>query len=216
MANSCNNHLKVSGSVEAVQKLKDKINSIPLDKRDEKNLFKTLVGISIEVSDEDYNINWHNINYDSWGTSYDISYNDCNFQNMCYEDGFNVIFDTGWTPARTFAYQLYKQYGVCITLEYSEEYGDFAGIYRITKKGKVKDKKYNYLEGLYHIDIDYFWMELPITEFIEANPKATLNKFIKTYKLKFIKNKQKLKFLNELFQIAKREHKNQSIEKFND
>lgn len=68
--------------------------------------------------------------------------------------------ETAWSPPEDFCRLLAQKFGVTINLEYSEPGNYFAGRFTIDEDGNEESESYDYLEGLYHIDEDYFWMEV--------------------------------------------------------
>jgi len=75
---------------------------------------------------------------------------------------------------RGFCRLLAEQYGVNVTLEYSEPGCNFAGKLSVGPDGDIENVTYGFLEGLYHIDEDYFWIEVQNNleyEFDEFEPR---------------------------------------------
>ena len=61
-----------------------------------------------------------------------------------------------------------------VTLEYSEPGCNFAGKLSVGPDGDIENVTYGFLEGLYHIDEDYFWIEVQNNleyEFDEFEPR---------------------------------------------
>jgi hypothetical protein len=95
MPNWCSNHAKITGSKEAIAKIKNAIDSI--DHPLKLCVFETLVGIDPNVTREEYDIGkWYDANCDYWGTKWDVSIEDCviNFE----EESITMQSSTAWGP----------------------------------------------------------------------------------------------------------------------
>ena len=128
-------------------------------------VFKTLVGLPPDVTKEQYDENWYNINVDNYGTKWDVTYDEYNwdFDN----GGISVTMETAWSPPEGFCNMLMSQYkGITLLeLHYEEPGCDFCGKYTLDREAgedefNADDECYNYLEGLYKLDqVDMFWSE---------------------------------------------------------
>jgi hypothetical protein len=157
MPNWCSNYAEITGSKEAIGKIKEAIDSI--ESGSEPCVFKTLVGTKPEVSEQDYeNGGWYEANYDYWGTKWDVSPDDCNF--YFYEEGFTISPETAWSPPIGFYKALANRYGVNVEATYEEQGCDFAGKYIVDKDGNESDECYPYMEGMYRTDFDHFLHEI--------------------------------------------------------
>ncbi len=161
MPNWCSNYANITGSKEAIAKIKNAIDSI--ETGSEPSVFKTLVGIHPEVTQEEYdNGKWYGANLDHWGTKWDVWKSSI---DMVYDEGDNVtevslLFDTAWSPPLGFYKALGNKYGVSVEATYEEPGCDFAGKYTIDADGNETDECYPYTEGLYRTDFDHFMHEI--------------------------------------------------------
>jgi len=147
MPNWCSNEITISGDVtkivEALESIKNKQDN---------NVFKTLIDVP---QDED----WYNTNLKYFGTKWDVSYYECDPQEI--DDECIVLMpNTAWSPPIEFGVNLAKKYGVEVEMYYYESGMDFCGKAYINSDGTYTEEDYGYMEGLYHFDADYFWMEV--------------------------------------------------------
>jgi hypothetical protein len=157
MPNWCSNYAEITGSKEAIAKIKEDIDSIKSDS--EPSVFKTLVGIHPQVTKKEYDSGgWYDANWDFWGTKWDVDIDDCNFD--FYEEGFTMSPKTAWDPPIGFYKALANKYGVNVEATYEESLNDFAGKYTIDTDGNQSDECLPYLEGMYKFDFDHFLHEI--------------------------------------------------------
>jgi len=157
MPNWCLNIAEITGSKEAIAKIKNAIDSIETGSKP--SVFKTLVGIHPEVTQEEYvNGKWYDANLDHWGTKWDVSVEDCIFNFD--EESFTMQPETAWSPPLGFYKALGNKYGVSVEATYEEPGCDFAGKYTIDADGNETDECYPYTEGLYRTDFDHFMHEI--------------------------------------------------------
>lgn len=149
MPNWCSNEITISGDVtkivEALESIKNK---------QENNVFKTL----IDVPQDEYEKDWYNTNLKYIGTKWDVSHEECDPQE--FDGGLVLTPNTAWSPPIEFGVNLAKKYGVEVELYYYESGLDFCGKTYINSDGTYTEEDYGYMEGLYHFDADYFWMEV--------------------------------------------------------
>ena len=153
MPNWCENEITITGDVSEIVKALDSIEN-----KEERNVFKTLIGLPDGISQEEYEKDWYNINLDRFGTKWDISYEDCDPQE--FDDELVLTPNTAWSPPIEFCVNLAKNYGVEVEMYYFESAMDFCGKTSINSDGTYTEEDYKYMEGLYHFDADYFWMEI--------------------------------------------------------
>ena len=157
MPNWCSNYALITGSKEAIAKIKEAIDSI--ESGSDPSVFKTLVGIHPEVTQEEYDSGkWYGANCDYWGTKWDVRPDDCSFNFD--EESFTMSPETAWSPPIGFYEALAKKYGVKVEAEYNESGVDFAGQVFVDEEGNVNDNCYPYYEGIYKMDSDWFFHEL--------------------------------------------------------
>lgn len=149
MPNWCSNEITISGDVT---KIVEALESI--ENKQENNVFKTL----IDVPQDEYEKDWYNTNLKYFGTKWDVSYYECDLQE--FNGGIVLMPNTAWSPPIEFGVNLAKKYGVEVELYYHESGIDFCGKTYINSDGTYTEEDYEYMEGLYHFDADYFWMEV--------------------------------------------------------
>lgn len=153
MPNWCENEITITGDVSEI--VKD-LNSI--ENKEDRNVFKTLIGLPDGIGQEEYEKDWYNINLDRFGTKWDISYEDCEPQE--FDDELVLTPNTAWSPPTEFCVNLAKKYGVEVEMYYYESGMDFCGKTYIMPDGTYAEDDYGYMEGLYKFNSDYFWMEI--------------------------------------------------------
>jgi hypothetical protein len=174
MPNWCSNSIVITGDKEKIKKIKRVLQT-----RDTKDtntgVFQILVGRDENLSESQFeNGAWYQHNIDRFGCKWDIDYDESNIDT----DGDECITmspQTAWSPPDGFCRLLSQQYGVDVQLEYSEPGCDFAGRLLTYGDGREEESEsYEYLEGLYFIDEDLFWMEVQNNleyEFCEDEPR---------------------------------------------
>jgi hypothetical protein len=151
---------------------------------------------------EEYNNGaWYNTNIDEWGTKWDVSYNEANIE--CDTTCITMQMSTAWSPPIGFGSTLSKRYNVEVELQYEESGCDFAGKTTCRPDGTIDEEDYGYLEGLYHLDREQFWMEIQssIESFIEDDD-ASLDKFLEEYEFTYVDEKD----LEEIKEIYEKEY----------
>jgi hypothetical protein len=106
--------------------------------------------------------------------------------------------DTAWSPPIEFGVNLAKKYGVQVDMFYYESGMDFCGKAYINSDGTYTEEDYGYIEGLYHFDADYFWMEIEwyVENAIEQG--QSVEEFMEDYEYLPEQDKQELiKMYNE-------------------
>ena len=179
MPNWCTNYITITGDEKSISMLTRVLESIPQDKRDESNVFETLIGREPEIHEDDYNKGgWYDSNIGWFGTKWDVSYNECQFQ---FSEGCIIMSpSTAWSPPIGFGVRLHEKYGVNVELQYEESGCDFCGRTTIENK-TVVEEDYNFMEGKYKIDNESFWYEVEsdIENSIHAN--KTVDEFMVSY-----------------------------------
>lgn len=172
MPNWCSNSIVINGDKNKIKKIKRVLDSMDRN-NDSVGVFQVLVGRDENLSETQYQEGaWYQSNIDRFGCKWDVNYDDA-----CIDGDDEYITmnpQTAWSPPEGFCRLLSEQYGVDVVLEYSEPGCNFAGRLSITADGDEENETYEYLEGLYHIDEDYFWMEVRNNleyEFDEDEPR---------------------------------------------
>jgi hypothetical protein len=178
MPNWCSNTITITGSKENIRRIKDMMESI--ENKSESNLFQTLVGYPDHMTEGEYQEKWYDTNVTNWGTKWDVSYDDSFPQ---YSDEEIVLSpDTAWSPPIGFGTILAKLYQVDVELYYTEPGCDFCGKTFCDKDGGVNEEDYNYLEGLFIFDQEYFWTEMESqAEYFIGDMEQTLEEFIANF-----------------------------------
>lgn len=174
MPNWCNNSIVINGDKDKIKQIRDVLET--MDKTTtETGVFEALVGRDEDITEEQYqNGGWYNHNVNRFGCKWDVSYENAVIDGD--DEYITMNPDTAWSPPEGFCRLLGLKYGVSVNLEYSEPGNYYAGRYNINENGDEFSESYDYLEGLYHIDEDYFWMEVRNDlEYLfdgEDNPKS--------------------------------------------
>jgi hypothetical protein len=156
MPNWCSNYIVISGDVDKISLLKNILEDVPKSKEDDTIVFTTLIGKEPEISTEEYEKGgWFDSNVNWFGTKWDVSYSDCQFE---FNDDHIIMMPmTAWSPPVNFVSNLCKMYGVTAVMDYDEGGCDFCGRATIDIDGEVDEEDYGYNEGKYHFDNEYFW-----------------------------------------------------------
>lgn len=158
MPNWCSNSIVIEGDKDKIKKIKRVLQSMDTQ-NDNIGVFQTLVGKDDNLSESQFQEGgWYQHNIDRFGCKWDINLDDACIDTDS-DDCITMSPQTAWSPPEGFCRLLAEQYGVNVTLEYSEPGCDFAGRLSI-QDGEEDNEQYEYLEGLYFIDIDLFWMEI--------------------------------------------------------
>jgi len=196
MPNWCNNHIIISGDENKISLLKNILEDVPKTIGEETVVFKTLIGKEPTITTEDYEKGgWFNSNVDWFGTKWDVSYSDCQFD---FNDDHIIMMPmTAWSPPVRFVSNLCKMYGVTAVMNYDERGCDFCGRATIDINGEVDDEEYKYNEGMYHFDNDYFWESLVESDMEYALEEGkTKDQFLLDYPYV---NEDDLKELGEMY-----------------
>jgi hypothetical protein len=158
MPNWCNNSIVINGDKDKIKQIRDVLET--MDKTTtETGIFEALVGRDENITEGQYqNGGWYNHNINRFGCKWDVSYENAVIDGD--DEYITMNPDTAWSPPEGFCRLLALKYGVSVNLEYSEPGNYFAGRFNIDENGEEISETYDYLEGLYHIDEEYFWMEV--------------------------------------------------------
>jgi len=158
MPNWCSNSIEIAGDAQTIACIKYAVENVKKD--NDKGVFKALIGIPSNMSDEQYESDWYDTNVSYYGTKWDVDYDDGNWDF----DKENIHFscDTAWSPPINFLYNLMMKYPGLTYCEiiYDEPGVDFAGKTSITRDADgihMEDDECTYEEGLYKYQNDYFW-----------------------------------------------------------
>jgi hypothetical protein len=196
MPNWCTNYIVISGDENKISLLKNIIEDVPKTNGEETVVFKTLIGKEPTITTEDYEKGgWFNSNVDWFGTKWDVSYSDCQFEFG--DDNIIMMPMTAWSPPVRFVSNLCKMYGVTAVMNYDERGCDFCGRATIDINGEVDDEEYKYNEGMYHFDNEYFWESIVESDLEYALDEGkTKDQFLLDY---LYVNEDDLKELGEMY-----------------
>ena len=196
MPNWCNNHIIISGDIFFLSLLKNILEDVPKTIGEETVVFKTLIGKEPTITTEDYEKGgWFDSNINWFGTKWDVSYNDCQFEFN--DDHIIMMPQTAWSPPVRFVSNLCKMYGVTAVMNYDERGCDFCGRATIDINGEVDDEEYKYNEGMYHFDNEYFWESIVESDLEYALEEGkTKDQFLLDYPYV---NEDDLKELGEMY-----------------
>lgn len=139
MANYCNTDVRISGEVEDLKRLFDKI------------------GETTNFHTENYQTLFESIeDVEDWGSKWQV-------MNTEYYSGDNMMYITGesaWGPADGLWQKMSKDYNLHITLEYSEPGMGFAGITTWDNGEETDRQEMSYWQFVYETDTEYFWEEV--------------------------------------------------------
>jgi|LakMenE01Jun11ns_1017448.scaffolds.fasta_scaffold9655105_2 hypothetical protein len=179
MPNWCSNSITITGDKKTISGIRRVIESIKKGEGEEPGVFATLVGREPHITEAQYKGGaWYDSNFNYWGTKWDVSYDDCNFQYS--DEEISLHPETAWSPPIGFCEMMVKEYKkIRIHIFYSEPGCDFSGetdIY-LDEEGILcsDDTEYSYTEGIYFLDKDMFWSEVESTidsHLDEDNPKT--------------------------------------------
>ena len=164
MPNWCSNSITITGDKKIISGMTRLIESIKKTEGEEPGVFVTLLGREPGMTQERYNNSgWYDSNVGYWGTKWDVSYDECDFDFT--DEQIRLHPNTAWSPPIEFCKSMVKEYkSIKIHIFYSEGGNDFCGqcdIY-LDEEGIVccEEEDYGYSEGLYNLDIDGFWGEV--------------------------------------------------------
>lgn len=153
MPNWCSNYIEITGNSKGLSQIKEILESNPNG-----SMFELLVGKYADgQTEEQYAEDWYDTNIERWGCKWDVEI-DLDSINF-FEDSITFGIQTAWSPCNDFLRLLHAKYSVFVKNEYNEQGNDFAGRYEIDEDGEVDDC-WEYLEGLYNTDYEYFIMEV--------------------------------------------------------
>jgi len=179
MPNWCSNYITITGDPKTIGLLTRVLEGIPQEERDNANVFETLIGREPEIGEEEYNKGgWYNANIGWFGTKWDVSYNECQFEFS--ENTITMSPQTAWSPPIGFGVRLHEKYGVNVELQYEEPGCDFCGRTTIENENLVEED-YSFLEGKYHLDNEAFWYEVESDIQYAIDDDISLDDFIEKF-----------------------------------
>jgi hypothetical protein len=179
MPNWCSNYITITGDKKSIQLLTRVLEDIPQEKRSDSIIFETLIGREPEMSDTEYKSGgWYDANISWFGTKWDVSYNECQFQFT--EDCIIMSPETAWSPPIGFGVRLHEKYGVNVELQYEEPGCDFCGRTTIENQSVVEED-FNFLEGKYILDNESFWYEVESDIEYAMDSDTSVDEFLRRF-----------------------------------
>jgi hypothetical protein len=179
MPNWCSNYITITGDKKSIQLLTRVLEDIPQEKRSDSIIFETLIGREPEMSDTEYKSGgWYDANISWFGTKWDVSYNECQFQFT--EDCIIMMPETAWSPPIGFGVRLHEKYGVNVELQYEEPGCDFCGRTTIENQSVVEED-FNFLEGKYILDNESFWYEVESDIEYAMDSDTSVDEFLRRF-----------------------------------
>lgn len=103
-------------------------------------------------------------NVNRFGTKWDVFLE--NFIVEMSEDEITMSLNTAWSPPHSFCETLSMTYSVSVENIFSEPGANYSGKVSYDTNGDIiEDSNYSYIEGVYHMDHDYFWDEINSYDF---------------------------------------------------
>lgn len=158
MPNWCYNSVTITGDTDKVTSLGNRLKIISKDDEMKTGMFKSLIGISENVSVQEYNDGgWYNANIDNWGTKWDVDVDEhmCTIQSDCIV----LNFESAWSPPVAAFKKIAQRYGVLVEMYYEEAGSDFCGKTFIDEEGDSSEDDYEYQEGIYRFEGFNEWYE---------------------------------------------------------
>jgi hypothetical protein len=184
MPNWCSNEITISGDVTKIVQALESIEN-----KEDRNLFKSL----IDVPDSE---DWYNTNLKYFGTKWDVSYEESEPQE--FDGGLLLTPNTAWSPPIEFGVNIAQKYGVEVEMYYYESGMDFCGKAYINSDGTYTEEDYKYMEGLYHFEEDYFWVEIQWYVEYAIEEGQSIEEFLQEYEYVSEEDKKELiKIYNE-------------------
>ena len=146
MPNWCYNSIEISGEKDKIKRIKT-----ILDLREDDYFFKPLLGEAPKAT-------WYDSNINNLGTKWDVSVGkECLSES---DDYINFSCESAWSPPVAGMVNVCKKYGVDCVMNYEESGGDFYGRTTIKSDGTLTEQDYEYREGMYVLDNEWFWENL--------------------------------------------------------
>lgn len=142
MANNCYNWVEFTGSRDALQKLKNKLNDY--DKFDYFTDWGNHI-LDIENDTDERNYDWHYKYGTKWWDMYVDSEED---------ESLVISGDTAWCPPEKLLEEICKHYGIKCRIEFEESGNDFGGYTMFSPDGIEEDYTVNYRQWRYEQDAD--------------------------------------------------------------
>ena len=144
MPNWCNNQIVIQGPTDKVEA----IWSIANDESD-----NGLLTALHPIGKWDYDLAC-----EQWGTKWDVSTEDTSIDYS--DDTISFQCESAWSPPVAGMVTICKKYDVECEMNYEESGNDFYGRTTIKSDGTYVEEDYEYREGMYVLDNEWFWENL--------------------------------------------------------
>ena len=203
MPNWCNNNITINGDAKTISIISQACKRC--EGKEDDRIFQNLIGVPEHMSLKEYNEKWYDTNVNWFGTKWDVSYEDCNFDFG--ETEISMSPDTAWSPPIEFLNNLVKMYKVKAYIFYSEGGIGFCGETKIylDEDGHLvsDDAEYEYNEGMYLLANDEFWCNIECDIETAIENEEELEDFLSGYS--YVSNKDKLE-LTRLYNETKKDY----------
>ena len=145
MPNWCSNQIFIGGSVENMKPIIENLTNMGNDDL----VMNVLIPNKDNISQSDF-----------YGTKWDFAKREIydSIDDSLFEgsDSLLINISTAWSPPIPFCKKLSEQYGVNVSIEYSEPGNDFAGKCEFKNGEEIVNKEWTYYIGMYHLDQECF------------------------------------------------------------
>ena len=190
MPNWCNNNIRIYGDEGTIRTLTAVLKGL---KQDDK-VFESLIGLPTYQTASQYEENWYDTHVEWFGTKWDISYEQHNFDYT--KDDITFCCETAWSPPSPFMENLCRAYKVNGYIYYSEGGMGFTGETTFKWDGygelDVFDQEYGYLEGMYHLSKEEFWSEVDYNLDCVSDEDQSLEDFLNQFSFVSEEDKKEL------------------------
>ena len=151
MPNWCSNYIVISGEEKNMKPL------VEFFSKPQETVMQSLVPFDPEDQALKEGPQWVLGDFSTfYGTKQDFGSNSPDV----YPDYIVLNIETAWAPCNEFLRRLCKKYNVNVSNEYEESGCDFAGRYTCDEEGNDHDEEYSWMEGIYKIDNELFWIRM--------------------------------------------------------
>jgi Ferredoxin-like domain in Api92-like protein len=206
MPNWCNNFIMISGEESNMKPIYDLFNNRIT--QDETLVMSTLVPENEEFEEIKASGKFLLSPYvEYWGSKWDFRLMECDMAKLEPDDvSFSVC--TAWSPPEAFCQILSKNYGVDVTIQFSETGNDFAGSSSYSNGEEEESVTYPYREGMYYLDNEVFWNEVDsdLEWMFCENPSITIDEVLGQM-YPFITKEKDIKEITEIYNQYKKDGK---------
>lgn len=206
MPNWCTNTITITGEPRTIKMFEKMLKGMSPGG----GVFETLIGKDEKLDKEEYDSGgWYSHNTNRYGTKWDIDFNEHQFD---FTDGCLVInCETAWSPPTEFVENLTKVYNVTCEMTYEEPGNDFAGKIVVSDGEIIQNDQYDYAEGVYHLDNEYFWDGFMENQFDYWRDEEVTDEEVKEY-YSFLSEKEKEEVLTYYKEYEERHKQTDDIQ----